>query len=166
MANMWASKLGLADYDHDLLIKLLQLMVRTGVDYSLFFRELSALPDDVTSLTRSFYHPPKDEVMKEWQNWLQAWRQSIAKSVKIEGSLAKISEAMRQANPKFIWREWLIVPAYKAAEKGDFTLIHRLQKILTAPYNEQSKEVEATYYQRRPIEFFSAGGVAHYSCSS
>lgn len=59
MANMWASKLGLADYDHDLLIKLLQLMVRTGVDYSLFFHELSALPDDVTSLTRSFYHPPK-----------------------------------------------------------------------------------------------------------
>lgn len=166
MANMWASKLGLADYDHDLLMKLLQLMVRTGVDYSLFFRELSALPDDMSSLTRSFYHTPKDEVMKEWQNWLQAWRQSIEKSVKIEGSLAKISETMRQANPKFIWREWLIVPAYKAAEKGDFTLIHRLQKILTAPYDEQSKEVEATYYQRRPIEFFSAGGVAHYSCSS
>jgi len=166
MANMWASKLGLADYDHDLLMKLLQLMVRTGVDYSLFFRELSALPDDVTSLTRSFYHTPKDEVMKEWQNWLQAWRQSIEKRVKIEGSLAKISETMRQANPKFIWREWLIVPAYKAAEKGDFTLIHRLQKILTAPYDEQSKELEATYYQRRPIEFFSAGGVSHYSCSS
>ena len=166
MANMWASKLGLADYDHDLLIKLLQLMVRTGVDYSLFFRELSALPDDMSSLTRSFYHTPKDEVMKEWQNWLQAWRQSIEKRVKIEGNLAKISETMRQANPKFIWREWLIVPAYKAAEKGDFTLIHRLQKILTAPYDEQSKEVEATYYQRRPIEFFSAGGVAHYSCSS
>ncbi|MEC8291238.1 MAG: peptidoglycan DD-metalloendopeptidase family protein, partial [Pseudomonadota bacterium] len=33
------------------------------------------------------------------------------------------------------WREWLIVPAYKAAEKGDFTQIHELQKILTAPYD-------------------------------
>ena len=166
MATMWASKLGLATYDHDLLIKLLQLMMRTGVDYSLFFRELSALPDDITGLTKSFYHTPKDEVMTEWQNWLQTWRQSIEKRVKTEGGLAEIATTMRQANPKFIWREWLIVPAYKAAEKGDFALIHRLQKILTAPYDEQSKEIEATYYQRRPIEFFSAGGVSHYSCSS
>ena len=80
--------------------------------------------------------------------------------------IAATAENMRKANPKFTWREWLIVPAYKAAEKGDFTPIHELQKILTAPYDEQSEEVENKYYQLRPLEFFSAGGVAHYSCSS
>ena len=170
MESMWATKLGIASYNHDLLIKLLQLMLRTGVDYNLFFRELSSIPEDMASLTKSFYYPPKAEVMTEWEAWLQTWRERIEKDAEAKGDVANIiaatAENMRKANPIFTWREWLIVPAYKAAEKGDFTPIHELQKILTAPYDEQSKEVENKYYQLRPLEFFSAGGVAHYSCSS
>ena len=170
MESMWATKLGIASYNHDLLIKLLQLMLRTGVDYNLFFRELSSIPEDMASLTKSFYYPPKAEVLTEWEAWLQTWRERIEKDAEAKGDVANIiaatAENMRKANPKFTWREWLIVPAYKAAEKGDFTPIHELQKILTAPYDEQSKEVENKYYQLRPLEFFSAGGVAHYSCSS
>ena len=170
MESMWATKLGIASYNHDLLIKLLQLMLRTGVDYNLFFRELSSMPEDMASLTKSFYYPPKAEVMTEWEAWLQAWRERIEKDAETQGdvtnAIAATAENMRKANPKFTWREWLIVPAYKAAEKGDFTPIHELQKILTAPFDEQSKEVENKYYQLRPLEFFSAGGVAHYSCSS
>jgi len=170
MESMWATKLGIASYNHDLLIKLLQLMLRTGVDYNLFFLELSSIPEDMASLTKSFYYPPKAEVMTEWEAWLQTWRERIEKDAETQGDVANViaatAENMRKANPKFTWREWLIVPAYKAAEKGDFTPIHELQKILTAPYDEQSKEVENKYYQLRPLEFFSAGGVAHYSCSS
>ena len=170
MESMWATKLGIASYNHDLLIKLLQLMLRTGVDYNLFFRELSSMPEDMASLTKSFYYPPKAEVMTEWEAWLQTWRERIEKDAEAKGDVANIiaatAENMRKANPIFTWREWLIVPAYKAAEKGDFTPIHELQKILTAPYDEQSKEVENKYYQLRPLEFFSAGGIAHYSCSS
>ena len=170
MERMWATKLGLASYDHDLLIKLLQLMLRTGVDYNMFFRELSSIPEDMASLTKSFYYPPKAEVMTEWEAWLQSWRERIEKDAEAQGNqtnaIATIAENMRKANPKFTWREWLIVPAYKAAEKDDFTQIHELQNILTAPYDEQSEEVENKYYQLRPLEFFSAGGVAHYSCSS
>ena len=170
MESMWATKLGIASYNHDLLIKLLQLMLRTGVDYNLFFRELSSVPEDMASLTKSFYYPPKAEVLTEWEAWLQTWRERIEKDAETQGdvtnAIAATAENMRKANPKFTWREWLIVPAYKAAEKGDFTPIHELQKILTAPYDEQSKEVENKYYQLRPLEFFSAGGVAHYSCSS
>ena len=170
MESMWATKLGIASYNHDLLIKLLQLMLRTGVDYNLFFRELSSMPEDMASLTKSFYYPPKAEVMTEWEAWLQTWRERIEKDAETQGdvtnAIAATAENMRKANPKFTWREWLIVPAYKAAEKGDFTPIHELQKILTAPYDEQSKEIENKYYQLRPLEFFGAGGVAHYSCSS
>ena len=170
MESMWATKLGFANYDHELLIKLLQLMLRTGVDYNLFFRELSSIPEDMTGLTKSFYYPPKAEVMTEWETWLQSWRERIEKDAGAQGdvanTIATTAENMRKANPKFTWREWLIVPAYKAAEKGDFTQIHELQNILTAPYDEQSEEIENKYYQLRPLEFFSAGGVAHYSCSS
>ncbi|WP_394223914.1 YdiU family protein [Alteromonas gracilis] len=170
MESMWAEKLGLTHYDHDLLIKLLQLMLRTGVDYSMFFRELSSVPKNMASLTKSFYYPPKEDAMKEWEAWLQTWRERIEKDAEAQGdkanAIAATAKNMRKANPKFTWREWLIVPAYKAAEKGDFSQIHALQKTLTAPYDEQSEEIENKYYQLRPLEFFSAGGVAHYSCSS
>ena len=145
-------------------------MLRTGVDYNIFFRELSSIPEDMASLTKSFYYPPKAEVMTEWEAWLQTWRKRIEKDAETQGDVANpiaaTAENMRRANPKFTWREWLIVPAYKAAENGDFTQIHELQKILTAPYDEQSEEIGNKYYQLRPLEFFSAGGVAHYSCSS
>ncbi|AXT39262.1 hypothetical protein D1814_11560 [Alteromonas sp. BL110] len=170
MESMWATKLGLASYDHDLLIKLLQLMLRTGADYNMFFRELSSIPEDMAGLTKSFYYSPKAEVLTEWEVWLKTWRERIEKDAEAQddqtNAITAIAENMRQANPKFTWREWLIVPAYKAAEKGDFTQIHELQSVLTAPYDEQTEEVENKYYQMRPLEFFSAGGVAHYSCSS
>ena len=83
-----------------------------------------------------------------------------------EEIMEEISIKMRSTNPKYTWREWLISPAYKAAEEGDFTHIHELQQVLTAPYDEQTEAVEKKYYQRRPLEFFNAGGVSHYSCSS
>ncbi|GAM75770.1 selenoprotein [Vibrio ishigakensis] len=81
-------------------------------------------------------------------------------------AMAEVSRQMKQVNPKYTWREWLIVPAYEQAQKGDFSLIHELQQILASPYEEQSKQVEEKYYRLRPLEYFSAGGVSHYSCSS
>lgn len=73
---------------------------------------------------------------------------------------------MKQVNPKYTWREWLIVPAYQNASKGDYTLIQELQAVLANPYEEQSKDIEKKYYRLRPSEFMRAGGVSHYSCSS
>ena len=166
MQSMWASKLGLQNYDHDLLISLLQLMLRTGVDYSLFFRELCAIPKSVDSLTKSFYGQAKAPLLDEWKLWLDKWRNHVLKQSDSVEIMEEISIKMRSTNPKYTWREWLISPAYKAAEEGDFTHIHELQQVLTAPYDEQTEAVEKKYYQRRPLEFFNAGGVSHYSCSS
>ena len=63
---------------------------------------------------------------------------------------------MKQTNPKYTWREWLVVPAYQQAMGGDYTLIKELQEVLGRPYDEQSKEVETKYYRLRPKEFFSS----------
>ena len=73
---------------------------------------------------------------------------------------------MKRINPKYAWREWLIAPAYKKAEEGDYSLIKELQAVLSNPYEEQSSELEAKYDRLKPEEFFSVGGVSHYSCSS
>jgi hypothetical protein len=41
-----------------------------------------------------------------------------------------------------------------------------LQQVLTQPYKDQSSEIESKYDRLKPLAFFDAGGVSHYSCSS
>ena len=95
-------------------------------------------------------------------NWLQRWRERLIN----DGDLEKTSAEMKRVNPKYAWREWLVVPAYQQAEHGDYSLIRELQTVFNNPYDEQSPEIEAKYDRLRPKEFFQAGGVSHYSCSS
>jgi len=171
---MWASKLGLATYDADLVNEsvneLLELMVLSKADYTIFFRKLSAMPvaipagipEHLLSLKESFYLPSSEQLDGRWTQWLQRWCHHITSC----GDPSAISRAMKISNPKITWREWLIAPAYDQAALGDFSLIHDLQEVFSHPYDEQSQEVEAKYDRLRPREFFNAGGVSHYSCSS
>ena len=160
--NMWAAKLGLTDYNPNLIKKLVQLMTHSAVDYTIFFRELSHMPEDVSALKKSFYIKTSQKLDEQWQSWLKSWRNLIAK----DSNLSEISANMKQTNPKYTWREWLIVSAYQQAMQGDYTLVRELQEVLSYPYDEQSQEVEDKYYRLKPKAFFNAGGVSHYSCSS
>ena len=54
MKKMWASKLGLKMFDAELFNELQTLMVQTSVDYTIFFRELSQLPEEMEALKKSF----------------------------------------------------------------------------------------------------------------
>jgi uncharacterized protein YdiU (UPF0061 family) len=160
--KMWAAKLGLTECNSTLLEALLQLMLYSRVDYTIFFRELSHIPDDVSALKKSFYVETSQQLDEQWQSWLQSWRDLIRN----DGNLAEISKKMKQTNPKYTWREWLVVPAYQQAMQGDYTLVKELQEVFSHPYDEQSQEIEDKYYRLKPNVFFDAGGVSHYSCSS
>lgn len=160
--TMWSAKLGLSEYNHKLVQTLLKLMVNTKVDYSIFFRELSHIPNDLTALRKSFYANSSQQLDEQWQAWLDSWRDTIMSN----GNVDETSKKMKLVNPKYTWREWLIVPAYQRAEEGDYSLIKDLQEVLSHPYEEQSKEIEDQYYRLRPYEFFNSGGISHYSCSS
>ena len=159
---MWASKLGLPSYDASLVNELLELMVLSKADYTIFFRRLSEVPEQLSSLKESFYMPSSKELDGRWERWLQRWRNGISDC----GDPQATSAAMKRTNPKITWREWLIAPAYELAAKGDYSLIQELQALFSHPYDDQSAEVEATYDRLKPREFFNAGGVSHYSCSS
>ncbi|MDV3352173.1 protein adenylyltransferase SelO family protein [Leptothoe sp. LEGE 181152] len=161
LQTMWAAKLGLTEFNPELFQTLMQLMTHSDVDYTIFFRELSHIPDDVSALKKSFYGKTSQQFDEQWQSWLKSWRGLIN-----EGNLAEISTKMKQTNPKYAWREWLIVPAYQQAMQGDYTLVKELQAVLSYPYDEQSQEVEDKYYHLRPSAFSDVGGVSHYSCSS
>ncbi|WP_428239605.1 protein adenylyltransferase SelO [Gynuella sp.] len=160
--TMWAAKLGLTEYNPALFKQLLKLMTLSKVDYTLFFRELSHIPDDVSALKKSFYVQTPPELDEQWQAWLNSWRDLVNKG----GDLAAVSANMKKTNPKYTWREWLVVPAYQHAMQGDYTLVKELQDVLSQPYEEQSKAIEDKYYRLKPKEYFNAGGVSHYSCSS
>ncbi len=159
---MWAKKLGLISYDSTLVNELLQLMVLSKVDYTIFFRKLSHIPDQLTALQASFYLPSSEEVNAQWDSWLQRWRGRITNC----GELKVTASKMKRINPKYTWREWLIAPAYEKAEQGDYSLIKELQEVFSNPYNEQSSAVETKYNHLKPKKFFNTGGVSHYSCSS
>ena len=167
---MWARKLGLASSDADLVQELLQLMAHSRADYTICFRRLSALaadpsaglPEQLASLAESFYLPSSEELEARWIQWLQRWRDALTAS----GTPRDTAAAMQQVNPAITWREWLIAPAYEQAAQGDTSAIQELQAVFRDPYAEPAAELAATYDRLKPREFFNAGGVSHYSCSS
>ena len=160
---MWARKLGLAAPDAALVNELLELMLRSQADYTIFFRRLSEIPattpEHLSVLKQSFYEQSSEGLDAAWSGWLQRWRAQI-------GDLLETSAAMKRCNPAITWREWLIAPAYQQAEQGDTALIQELQAVFSHPYDAPSAELAATYDRLKPREFFNAGGVSHYSCSS
>ena len=159
---MWARKLGLASYNAELVNELLQLMVRSKVDYTIFFRRLSDIPEQLSALKESFYLPSSEELDGQWNGWLQRWCDQIT----AKGDISETSAAMQLVNPAITWREWLIAPAYEQAAQGESGLVRELQEVFSHPYQEPAAELAATYDRLKPREFFNAGGVSHYSCSS
>ncbi|MFT4726643.1 MAG: hypothetical protein ACI9UN_001138 [Granulosicoccus sp.] len=163
MDQMWAAKLGLATFDEALFNELVTLMVQTSVDYTIFFRELSAIPDDIAPLKRSFY-TNSQEADGRWSAWLIKWKALVSHAP--SQSYEELSQQMKRVNPKYILREWFVVPAYKLAAAGNYALTRELQGIMTQPYAEQSQGVEGEYDRLKPSQFFESGGTSHYSCSS
>lgn len=185
MEKMWAAKLGLdigtlntasqQAVFSELLSDLETLMMQTPVDYTIFFRELSSIPDDISSLKKSFYKTSAQdtdlkEMDKRWAEWLENWKTLLNSSSDANATSSRsreeISRQMKLVNPKYILREWFVVPAYQQATAGNYSLIRELQDVMTQPYTEQSKEVEDEYYRLKPAEFFEVGGLSHLSCSS
>jgi uncharacterized protein YdiU (UPF0061 family) len=162
MEEMWASKLGLPTYDAALVNELLELMVLSKVDFTIFFRRLSGIPEQLATLKESFYLPSSEQLDGQWTLWLQRWRERITAA----GDISETADAMNRVNPAITWREWLITPAYEKAAEGDFSLVRELQEVFRHPYDAPSAEVAAKVDRLKPREFFNAGGVSHYSCSS
>ena len=160
--SMWQRKLGLVDHSPELVGELLQLCVDSAADYTMVFRELSAIPEQVATLKRSFYRPSDHQIDQRWMNWLQRWRHQLERN----SDLSETSRSMQLTNPAITWREWLIAPAYEQAAHGDYSLVHELQKVFANPYQSPPSDLAARYDQLKPKEFFNAGGISHYSCSS
>ncbi len=170
LQEMWANKLGLDQFDASLFKDLVMLMMQTPVDYTIFFRELSSIPDDIGPLGKSFYRSLNKDLQQRWSDWLSEWKSRLVRQGDAidarPRSLADVSTKMKNVNPKYSLREWLLAPAYRQAASGDYESIRELQAVMTHPYAEQSQAVEDKFYRLRPPEYDDIGGVSHMSCSS
>lgn len=175
MQAMWAAKLGLSRFDKVLYEELEVLMTQSAVDYTMFFRELSEIPSDISRIEKSFYtniqpQPSASntqDLKTRWALWLEHWKATIKTDPKASiMSIDELSKLMKSVNPKYTLREWLVAPAYQQAGQGDYALVRELQQVMTRPYAEQSREIEAKYYALTPLDVFGVGGLSHYSCSS
>ncbi|MFO0429071.1 MAG: protein adenylyltransferase SelO [Planctomyces sp.] len=169
--RMWAAKLGLGTFHAALFGELQTLMVQTPVDYTIFFRELSTVPNDIGPLRKSFYND-REGMDNRWSEWLTKWKSLIGGASTTDANAApphsreELSRQMKLVNPKYSLREWFVVPAYQQATAGNYALVRELQQVMTQPYAEQSKDVEGKYYRLKPSEFFEVGGLSYVSCSS
>lgn len=130
------AKLGLAREEEDdraLLDRLLALLAAHRVDYSLFFRRLSAAAADPSmdhGLTSLFEKEPE-----AFRTWVESWRRRLATEADAPRALAS---AMHRANAAFIPRNHRVEEAIDAAVgRGDFEPFEKLVEVLGRPYDPQ-----------------------------
>ena len=77
---------------------------------------------------------------------LTDWHAAVAATGQTSAAAAA---AMNAVNPKYVPREWMLVEAYKAAERRDHAPLQRLHQLFKRPYDEQP-DAEALFYRRAP----------------
>ena len=158
--DLWQGKLGLrrsAPGDDELVAELISLLGVVETDMTIFFRSLGALNGpNAHDMAHAYYdevHIPSDDLGL----WLSKWWS------RVDGSPDR--EAMNNANPKYVLRNWMSQLAIEAAEDDDYSIAMELQSLLRAPYEEQPY-FHDRWYKKRPEWARHKVGCSMLSCSS
>jgi serine/tyrosine/threonine adenylyltransferase len=163
-----ARKLGLVALgkpgDDPLMSDLFVLLYEVETDFTLFFRNLAAVPLDASGdeallepLHPAFYSHPSPA--------MASWLRRYAARVRDEGVAASTrAERMNSVNPKYVFRNYLAQLAIDALERGDAAVMERLMKVLERPYDEQPAHDDLA--ARRPEWARHRAGCSALSCSS
>jgi len=134
-ARVMRSKLGLVreeDGDAALGADLLERLAASGVDYTVFFRQLcraAADPSADAAIASSFEHPGA------FSEWAERWRQRLGRE---ELAPQERVSAMQKANPAFIPRNHRVEEMIEAAvRRADFQPFETLVRVLERPYEDQ-----------------------------
>lgn len=145
--------IGEQDDDALLIDKLLVQLDHSGVDYTLFFRNLGDLP------AAQALEKLRDEFVNRaaFDEWVSEFMARIANDTRTQEQRC---EEMHAINPLYILRNYLIQIAIEAAEDGDYAPLHKLHQVLSSPFTEQEGCAE---YAERPPQW---GKHLSISCSS
>ena len=156
----WANKLGIDDFqesDETLVIELNDLLQKVETDMTIFFRLLSHLESPtVEGFTQAFYDSENIPV-DEWNKWLDKWWKRVSEQPN--------RQAMLNANPKYVLRNWMAQLAIDAAQDEDYSVCEELYNLLKNPYDEQPEHDEK-WFQKRPEWARHRVGCSMLSCSS
>ena len=125
------------------------------------------LANDVAFFKPCYYQPAQltANYQQKLSNWLSKYRSRIQSETAQQNQLTTTrAERMNSVNPIYVLRNYLAQQAIEAAEQGDFSKIHQLQRVLQNPYNEQEKC--NVYAQKRPEWARNKAGCSMLSCSS
>ena len=139
---------------------LLQIMEDRDADFTMTFRELSetTLADLVTdTLPGHTWALPGLLAHRAWRGWLRLYRSLTLAHAKHSGMDPIASyyegermERMQAANPRYVLRNWMAEEAIRKAEdEGDFSVVHRLQRVLRDPFVVH-REAEVAGYAHQP----------------
>jgi serine/tyrosine/threonine adenylyltransferase len=176
--TMMAAKLGIAtpdpELDQPLIGDLLDLLPKTEVDMTVFFRSLADVavsesesePTDETllePLLGAYYDPVllSGDVRAETLAWLRRYRERIADEGRPDTDRKK---AMNTVNPTYVLRNYLAQLAIDDAENGDPALVAELLDVLRNPYDEQPGRER--FAEKRPDWARTRAGCSMLSCSS
>lgn len=130
---------GGGEADSDLVTGLLSLMKRSGADYSLSFRLLSATGDNPgrAAWTALF----DEETRPEAFAWLDRWQARVAE---LSPDFGPVRTAMNGANPKFVLRNWVAESAIRAFEdRDDRSVLDQVFNLVTRPFDEHGEADQA-----------------------
>lgn len=139
--------------DRELVVDFLDLLARSGADYTRSFRSLAGLrqDDDTPTLRDDFVD----------RDGFDAWHARYRSRLAAENSNDSERAARMQAvNPKYILRNYLAQTAIDKAEAGDYSEIETLRRLLREPFAEQPA---FEHYAALPPEW---GRHLEISCSS
>ena len=98
---------------------------------------------------------------KKWNTWFESYKERLKQE---SLSFEDRKQRMDQINPKYVLRNYMAQLAIEAADKGDYSLIDELFKLLKNPYQEQKENDK--WFVKRPDWARSKVGCSMLSCSS
>lgn len=167
--TMMGNKLGLdavREEDKVLIAQFEKTLAALRPDMTIFYQLLMALPqkpetpEAVTEHFReSFYTLPDAEKSAALFELVQAYSRRMEKNT---GSREAALERMRNSNPRFILRNYLLHQAIEELEKGKDTLFVQLQAAMRNPYAGDANQ----FFAKRPDWAGQKAGCSMLSCSS
>jgi uncharacterized protein YdiU (UPF0061 family) len=157
-----AGKLGLAH--RELNDRLLQLMAREQVDYTLFWRRLShAVAQGQADALAPSWLAVRDLFLDRaaWSDWQQDYASEMQNLIQAQDlSWSEVGSQMLRHNPKYVLRNHLAEIAIRKAKSGDFSEVDVLLTLLQSPFDEHP---EHDAYAQLPPDWASSIEI---SCSS
>ncbi|PMJ91721.1 protein adenylyltransferase SelO [Vibrio sp. 10N.261.55.A7] len=131
MAGMRA-KLGITnqeDGDNELIQELFALLNEQHVDFTLFFRSLSAVVLGNENDTHALFSQPEG-----WNAWNEKWQQRLERDPMSDSERATL---MNTHNPVYIPRNHKVEEMIAAAEQNNYEPFERMLKVLENPFEVQ-----------------------------